>query len=127
MRDLTFSYVWSNKHTVNLSGRPPLCCTDLVCAVYQKLNIFQTTVSKHFCICFEIYEKLALVLNKVQRRHKRVYDHLFINFGRLELNGQRTYLRSAEVMASKLGPETGYISRDISWISSRPFRSLSVE
>jgi len=28
MTDLTFSYVWSNKHTVNLSGPPPLCCTD---------------------------------------------------------------------------------------------------
>ena len=126
MTVLTFSYIWSNKHAVNLYGRPPLCCTDLVCAVYQKLNIFRTTLSQHFCIYFEIYEKLVLVPNKVQRRHQRVYYHIFLNFGQVELNVQRTYLRSAEVMVSKLGPKTDYISRDISWISSSHFRSMSV-
>jgi hypothetical protein len=39
---MTLFYVWSNKHTVNLSGYPPLCCTDLVCVVYQILNIPRT-------------------------------------------------------------------------------------
>jgi hypothetical protein len=92
MIDLTFSYVWSNKHTVNLSGRAMLCCTDLVCAVYQKLNIFRTTLSQNFCIYFEIHEKLFLVVMKVQRRHKFVYYHIFLNFRQLEqLNVQRTF------------------------------------
>jgi len=118
MTDLTFSYVWSNKHTVNLSGRPPLCYTNLVCAVYQRLNVFWTTLSPHFCIYFAIQEKLVLVHGKAQRRHKRLYCHLFLNFGQLELNFQRTYLQCAEVMVSKLGPETGYIYRDILWIST---------
>jgi len=125
MRDLTLSYVRFNKHTVNLAGCPPLCCTDIFCAVYQKLNISLTTLSQLFAF---LHEKLVLVLNKVHRRHKRLYYHLFLNFGQLELNVRRTYLVSTEIMVTKLGQETSYISRDISWIYSysRLFRSMSI-